>query len=106
MAEQLTLNFTAKARRTDPAQSCIAAGRKNRSGTLSKDCRKLLKAIKARPGMTAKYYDLALNGKAHRRSKDLVREGLIWRDETKKEMTLNLTAEGEEFVRRIENANN
>ena len=99
------LDFSAKARRKDPIQSHLAADKKNRSKTLSKDRLMVLMFIASRPGYTAKQLDLRflLQGKAHRRSLELENLGLITRDKSGSEMTMYVTELGKEKLKGKEN---
>ena len=100
----LQRNFSelqAKARNDHPIQSHMSADAKNRSKTLSADRLEVLDAIYVWPGRTAKILDTIyhLDGKAHRRSLELENLGLIFRDKTKREMTMWLTDKGREALK-------
>ena len=101
---QLSLNFEAKARRSDPVQSYIAADSKNASGTLSADRMTVLDAVNTFPSHTAKWYDLTsfccTDGKAHRRAPELEALGLITRDRTGSEMRLYITEKGKNLLKK------
>ena len=94
---QLVL-FPARARRTHPVQSHLAADRKNESHTLSADRMKVLVHVYNFPGKTAKQLDLLLEGKAHRRAKDLDDLKLIIRVKSGPEMRLHITELGKEKI--------
>ena len=95
--EQLVL-FPARARRTHPVQSHMAAERKNESNTLSADRMKVLVHVYNFPGKTAKQLDLLLCGKAHRRALELENLGLITRIKSGPEMRLRITELGKEKI--------
>lgn len=69
---------------------------KNASKTLSADRLAVLGAIKEYPDCTAKQLDamIVLDGKAHRRAKELADLGLIRRDKSGREMRLHITELG------------
>jgi DNA-binding MarR family transcriptional regulator len=90
----------ARARRQHPVQSYMAADRKNKSNTLSRDRLEVLFEVGCNPGFTAKMLDTMrhLSGKAHRRAPELETMGLIRRDKDGSEMRLYITEKGREVL--------
>ena len=98
--------FTAKARRTDPITSDMAADEMNESGQVSRQAIEVLKMVKLYGPAAAKELDKRMtfrsdypwNGACHRRMYDLADAGYVTRIRQGRELMCTITKEGIKYL--------
>ena len=109
---QATMKYTcksfgppARARRSDPIQSDIAADTMNSTGQTQYERIRVLRALRLHGRSTAKRLDTIMpiaedkwDGWAHRRMKELEDMGLVERTKTGREKVCSLTESGKKLI--------